>query len=334
MKLLRNHEIFISAVIFFSVSAAATVSAYLCYGIRFAKFTLLLCAVFILLYYISNRYRYKQLSDLALKINSILHDDSCILINDCSEGELSLLRAEIYKMTVRLREQSDLLKKDKLRLSDFLADVSHQIRTPLTSMNILVSLLEKPDLTLHRRLEITQELYELLSRIDWLITALLKISKLDAGTITFRKDNIPLAELISKASLPIQIPMELRGQELIVKAEGEICGDEAWNCEAVGNILKNCMEHTPEGGRITVHAAENTLYSEIIISDNGCGISKEDLPHIFERFYKGKSSDSGSFGIGLALARMIITGQNGTVKAESPAGGGARFTIRFYKCTI
>lgn len=334
MKLLRNHEIFILSVVFLFVSAAAAVSAYLYYGRKFGRFTLLLCFVFLLIYSISNRYRYKKLSELALKINDILHDDSCILINDCSEGELSLLRAEIYKMTVRLREQSDMLKKDKLRLSDFLADVSHQIRTPLTSMNILVSLLEKPDLTLHRRLEITQELYELLSRIDWLITALLKISKLDAGTITFRKDNIPLAELISKASQPIQIPMELRGQELIVKAEGEICGDEAWNCEAVGNILKNCMEHTPEGGRITVHAAENTLYSEIIISDNGCGIPKEDLPHIFERFYKGKSSDSGSFGIGLALARMIITGQNGTVKAESPAGGGARFTIRFYKCTI
>lgn len=333
MKLLRNHEIFVSAVVFFSVSAAAAVSAYIM-GREFGRFTLVLCVIFILLHLISNRYRYKQLSDLALKINNILHDDSCILINEYSEGELALLSTEIYKMTVRLREQSDLLKKDKLRLSDFLADVSHQIRTPLTSMNILVSLLEKPDLTLHRRLEITHEMYELLSRIEWLITALLKISKLDAGTITFRKDNISLAELISKASLPVQIPMELRGQELIVKAEGDICGDEAWNCEAVGNILKNCMEHTPEGGRITVCAAENTLYSEIIISDNGCGISKEDLPHIFERFYKGKSSGSGSFGIGLALARMIITGQNGTIKAESPAEGGARFTIRFYKCII
>lgn len=333
MKLLRNHEVFVSTMIFLVISAAVTVAAY-AKGEESGKFTLLLSVIFIALHLITNWYRYKRLAALAAEINRILHDDRCMFINKYSEGELGLLNTEIYKMTVRLREQSELLKEDKLRLSDFLADISHQIRTPLTAMNILVSLLEKPDLTLQRRREITRELYELLSRIDWLITALLKISKLDAGTITFRKDSISLAELISKASRPVQIPIELRGQELIIEAEGGFCGDEAWSCEALGNILKNCMEHTPEGGRITVRAEENTLYSEIVISDSGCGISKEDLPHIFERFYKGEGSDDGSFGIGLALARMIITGQNGTIKAESPAGGGARFTVRFYKCII
>ena len=128
--------------------------------------------------------------------------------------------------------------------------------------------------------------------------------------------------------------MELRGQELIIRAEGDFYRDLAWTSEAVGNIVKNCMEHTPDGGRIEINAAENALYSEIIIKDNGTGISSEDLPHIFERFYKGKDSDGKSFGIGLALSRMIITGQGGTVKAENRKPAGAMFTIRFYKGTV
>ena len=130
------------------------------------------------------------------------------------------------------------------------------------------------------------------------------------------------------------IPMELRGQALLIHADGAFHGDFSWTCEAIGNIVKNCMEHTPEGGRIEIDAAENALYSEIIIKDNGMGISPEDLPHIFERFYKGKDSDGKSFGIGLALSRMIITGQGGTVKAENRKPVGAMFTIRFYKGTV
>ena len=128
--------------------------------------------------------------------------------------------------------------------------------------------------------------------------------------------------------------MELREQELLVTTEGEFNGDVSWTCEALTNIIKNCMEHTPTHGNITINASENALYTEITITDNGCGISKEDLPHIFERFYKGKDSDDKSFGIGLALARMIITEQNGTVKAENNPEGGAKFTVRFYKGTV
>ena len=134
--------------------------------------------------------------------------------------------------------------------------------------------------------------------------------------------------------MTLLIPVELRRQELRIHADGAFRGDLSWTCEAIGNIVKNCMEHTPEGGRIEIDAAENALYSEIIIKDNGTGISPEDLPHIFERFYKGKDSDGKSFGIGLALSRMIITGQGGTVKAENRKPAGAMFTIRFYKGTV
>lgn len=333
MKLLRNREVFSVLMIMLIISGAAILYTH-SLDRKYCLLTLVLCSVFIVLYLVSTALRYRKLSSLTSEINSILHDESRMLINDFNEGELALLRAEIRKMTVRLREQSQLLKEDKIRLADFLADVSHQIRTPLTSLNLLVSFLEKPDLSPERRREIAHELSGLLRRIDWLITVLLKISRLDAGVVKFRSETIDMNEFISKASAPLQIPIEIHGQNLIIDADGSITADESWTCEAVGNILKNCMEHTPEGGSITVKATENSLYSEIIISDSGSGISEDDLPHIFERFYKGKDSDDSSFGIGLALARMIVTEQNGTIKAENSAEGGARFSMRFYKGTV
>ena len=134
--------------------------------------------------------------------------------------------------------------------------------------------------------------------------------------------------------MPLEIVIELRGQELSVSAEGGLTGDMVWTCEAVTNIVKNCSEHTPEGGCIRITAAENALYSEIIISDNGSGIAPEDLPYIFEGFYNGRGQSDKGFGIGLALARRIITEQNGIVKAENAPGGGAVFTLRFFKSTV
>ena len=157
---------------------------------------------------------------------------------------------------------------------------------------------------------------------------------LDAGTARFRAERTGLETLIQKSCAPLLIPIELRGQQLRIRADGDFSGDLAWTCEAVGNIVKNCMEHTPAGGTIEIIAQENALYSEIVIRDNGTGIPPEDLPHIFERFYKGKNTDGKSFGIGLALSRMIITGQGGTVNAANRKPAGAVFSIRFYKGTV
>ena len=235
-------------------------------------------------------------------------------------------------MTVRLREQQSALMAEKNQLSDSLADISHQIRTPLTTATLLVQGLRKPGLQEKERLARTRELLGLLSRIDWLIVTLLKISKLDAGSIQFNSQKVSLDSLLRDAAEPLQIPIELRNQALTIKAEGTFYGDPQWTKEAVSNIIKNCMEHTPDGGRITVSGTDNALYTEVEIADSGSGIPKEDLPHIFERFYKGKNSDDGSFGIGLNLARMIVTSQNGTLKAENR--NGAFFTMRFMKSTV
>lgn len=293
-----------------------------------------LSLLLVLIYYVSTYLRYKKINDLATDVNKLLHGDNSISLESYSEGELGILHSEIYKMTVRLREQQQKLVNDKIYLADSIADISHQIRTPLTSINLLVQFLSEPNLTEERRQKLTHELYGLLSRIDWLITTLLKISKLDAGTVQFKQEKVSMESLIHKSCSPLLVPIELRGQELVIIADGDFIGDIAWTCEAIGNIVKNCMEHTPEGGRIEIQASENALYAEILIKDNGTGIAQEDMPHIFERFYKGKDSDDKSFGVGLALSRMIITSQKGTVKAENRKPSGAMFSIRFYKGTV
>ena len=333
IKLLKNKEVRKALLWQLLLSAAACAVCFffdIRAGLTAAGLSLLLMLVFC----ISTYKRYQRISSLADDINQVLHGDSSIDFDSYSEGELSILHSEIYKMTVRLREQQQKLLSDKEYLADSLADISHQIRTPLTSINLLVERLSATGLTDECRHQLANELYELLGRIDWLITTLLKISKLDAGTVQFNKETVSLEMLINKSCAPLLIPIELRGQELIIRAEGDFYGDSAWTSEAVGNIVKNCMEHTPDGGRIEINAVETALYSEIVIKDNGTGISPEDLPHIFERFYKGKDSDGKSFGIGLALSRMIIAGQKGTVKAENRKNTGAMFTLRFYKGTV
>ena len=290
------------------------------------------CIIYTVIHAITNVRRYRAIARLSNSIDRILHGQDEILFTDSREGELAILTSEVTKMTVRLREQTDALAADKVRLTDAIADISHQLRTPLTSMNLTVSLLSEDGLSDERRLRLTRDLSRSLRRIDWLIDALLKISKIDAGTVGFRSERVSVAELIRRAAAPLMIPMELRGQEILVHADSEeYTGDMQWSVEAIGNILKNCVEHTPEGGSIEISSTENALFTEIVISDSGAGFTPGDIPHLFERFYRGKNADAASVGIGLALARTVITAQNGTVAASNGKNGGAQFTVRFYK---
>lgn len=333
MKFLRNPEI-TKSLFFYAVVTLVATSIAFTQSLSVGILVFVVCLVFTGAYLFSTYKRYGQIEKLSSQIDDILHGEAQTLIEDYTEGELGILQTEIQKMTVRLREQQHTLLDDKKYLADSLADISHQIKTPLTSINLLLSFLSEPELSEERKTKYIHELYGLLSRIEWLITVLLKISKLDAGTIQFKKETVSLDVLIKKATDPLLVPIELKEQTLSVNADGYFCGDTSWTIEAITNIIKNCMEHTPEGGKLDVTASENPIYSEIVIRDNGRGIDKKDLPHIFERFYKGKNSDGKSFGIGLALARMIITSQGGTVKAENNIGNGAKFTIRFYKRTV
>ena len=330
MSFLRNKEVRNECVLLITITVIAAVGTYL-WNPACGALILVVCFILNGVHLVNTYRRYQKIRELSSDINCILHEDTHISFEKYEEGELAILESEVQKMVVRLREQQSQLLADKKYLADSIADISHQIRTPLTSINLLVSFLSEPDITEEKRQKTIRELYELLSRIDWLITTLLKISKLDAGTIQLKKETIPMKNLIQESIEPLLIPIELRGQELQIEAQGQFVGDMNWTSEAIGNIVKNCMEHTPEGGVLRVQANENTLYQEIIIEDTGCGIAPEDLPHIFERFYKGKNSSDKSFGVGLALARGIINTQNGTIKVENKKVGGAKFTIRFYK---
>ena len=290
-----------------------------------------LCATFAVL----TARRYRRIAELSESLDRILHGADSVEIRDAAEGELSILSSEVRKMTVRLREQADYLARDRVRMSDALADISHQLRTPLTSMNLTVSLLSKSDLTTEERTRLMFELKQRLARIDWLVETLLKLSKIDAGTVAFRRDTVRVADLLRAAEAPLEVAMELRGQ-ILTTAVGEetFIGDLAWSAEAVGNLLKNCSEHTPAGGEISVTVRETALFCEILIHDSGKGFAKDEIPHLFDRFYRGSNAGPESVGIGLSLARTVIASQNGTISASNAPGGGALFTVRFYKGVV
>ena len=279
-------------------------------------------------------YRYKKLQKLSSDLDRLLISGTPLPIREYSEGELSILANQIQKMTLRLTESAEAIKSDKVYLADSLADISHQLRTPLTSMTLTTSMLREPNLSDERRMELTGELRRLLTRTDWLVETLLKLSKLDAGTVKLTQQKISVRKLIDRAAAPIAIPMDLRNQRLIIHCKEEaFTGDPIWTAEAIGNILKNCMEHTPEGGTITITAQETALYTQIEVEDTGAGFDAKDIPHLFERFYKGSNASENSYGIGLALARTVITAQNGTVQAAN-GSTGAKFVIKFYKQVI
>lgn len=334
MKIIRNPELKRELLIDLAITAAAALIAFLirpiC-GILALAVGLLLSGAHIA-YAVQ---RYHQMEALAERLDRILHGQDRVLIEDAAEGELSILNSELQKMTTRLQEQANMLTEDKKQLTEAIQDIFHQIRTPLTSMNLLASMLGEEDLPYDRRISMSRELRRQLERVQWLVEMLLKLSKIDAGTAQFRSEPVSVAELIEKAAQPLRIPMELREQSLTIRAtEEHFAGDLNWTAEALGNILKNCMEHTPVGGTITVTTEETALFTEIVVEDNGPGISKADLPYLFDRFYKGEGSSDDSVGIGLALSRSIVAAQSGTIKAENAPIGGARFTIRFYKSVI
>lgn len=281
-------------------------------------------------------WRYRRLAALAGQVDRFLHDPACLDFQRQEEGELAILEDEIWKMTVMLRGQADALKEERQYLCDAITDLSHQLRTPLTSLNLIQAMLSEPALSRERRQELFRSQEALLRRIDSLLAVLLKMARIDAGAVSFRREQVKLRRLAQQAAEPLAVPAELRGQQIVFHGDDEAAflGDLSWSAEAAANILKNCVEHTQRGGQIDVSWQENAVYAELCIEDNGPGIAPEDLPHILKRFYKGKNQGEESFGVGLAFARMIVTAQNGVLTAENRSQGGARFVMRFYKTVV
>ena len=336
MKLFRNPEIRKEILYYIVIYLAGAALAFWQFDSVAAGMVVLAGAVALILHLGLIGKRYKRIADMSEKMDSILHDDGEKLLQDCQEGELAILHTQLNKLVRRMREQADVLKQDKVFLADALADISHQLKTPLTSLQLLASFLQEDEVSPERRREIARDIITLLGRIDWLVYALLKMSRLDAGTSGLKEETVSVTELTEQAYQLVAVSMDLRDirWKCHVEPGCSFQGDLSWSVEAVGNILKNCMEYSESGGTITVEGTENPLYTELVIRDEGKGIAPEDLPHLFERFYRGKHNSTESVGIGLSLAQKIITQQNGTIQVRNGTKRGAVFTIRFYKSVI
>lgn len=330
----RNKEfkfMFITAAVF---TAALSVCGYAICGIA-AFFLILLLGIGITTgFVIITRRRYVAIDRLNSYLVRVLAGDEAPGILDQEEGELSLLKTNIYKATSTLNYQKDLLSKDKLELANAIADISHQLKTPLTSMMVMNDLLKTED-DEGKRMEFLKTQSNQLDRMNWLIQTLLKLSRIDAGTITMKPEEIHAEQLVKEVIRAFEIQMELKN----IKCTKHISDisfscDRNWTIESLQNIVKNCIEHMESGDELSISTSDTNIYKEIVIEDTGCGIAQEDLPHIFERFYKGKNAGKDSVGIGLALSKTIITGQHGDIIVKSTEGVGTKFFVRFYKTII
>ena len=293
-------------------------------------------AVFFLFYERIFAQRRNHVLKLCDDIDRILRSDDLIQFEAYREGELGVLSAEIHKMTIRLREQNSALLREKQFSKEALEDISHQIRTPLTSVMMVLGLMHSPDLTVKKRMEYLGTLYELLGHMKWLIETMLSLSRIEASAAKFAREPVSCRELIAKSVDAVSVAAELKGVEIRTEITDEpvFVGDLHYTQEAIVNLLKNAVEHTPAGGTVTVTAKGSNIAANLTISDNGEGIPENELPHIFERFYRSSEYTKNGFGIGLAFAKKVITSQEGSLKAANRKPHGAVFDIRFYKTTI
>lgn len=275
----------------------------------------------------------KKIENIINYIEEINKKNYNLKIEENTEDELSNLTNELYKITIMLKEQAELSKKDKNVLQMSLEDISHQIKTPLTSISIMLdNIKENPQMDLHTRQEFIYEISRQIEWINWLVISLLKLSKLDSNTVDFRHEEINAENLINNVIKNLAIPLDIKQQSVIVTGNNEtFIGDYNWELEALTNIVKNCIEHTPENKKIYINCEKNNFNTKIVIRDEGNGIDREDIKHIFERFYKGKNSSENSVGIGLALSKSIIEKDNGYILCTSEVGKGTTFEIKYIR---
>lgn len=276
----------------------------------------------------------RKISEITAYLEEINKGNYRLDISDNSEETLSILKNELYKTTVMLKETAENSMQAKVQLKDSLSDISHQLKTPLTSILILLdAILDDPDMEEATRNAFLRDMKREITGTKFLVEALLKLSRLDSNTTKFMRQEVNIEDILTEAVKNVEILGELRNVSVKVSGSSEkklLC-DFKWQVEALTNIIKNCMEHSEEYGEIRIQYAENSLYTEIKIQDFGTGIEPEDLPHIFERFYKGKNSSGDSVGIGLALAKAIIEKDNGYIQVDSEAGKGTKFQIRYFR---
>ena len=293
--------------------------------------SVILLLIIVNIYYHSRNQKIQEIIKYIEAINNKNYD---LKIAENTEDDLSNFRNELYKIAIMLKEQASQSINDKKALQTSLEDISHQLKTPLTSISIMLdNIRENPNMDEHTRQEFIYEISRQINWINWLVISLLKLSKLDSNTAVFVQKEIKVEDLINNVVKNLAIPIDIKQQNVIVNGSSDVMfvGDYNWQLEALTNIVKNCIEHTVENKNIYINWEENNFYTKIAIKDEGVGIDKKDVKHIFERFYKGKNSSENSVGIGLALAKSIIEKDNGYIICASELGRGTTFEIKYMK---
>ena len=285
-------------------------------------------------YFVINKSkRTKKINKIIELISKINKRNFDIDIEDYTEDELSILKQEVYKTSLMLRSEADNSLKDKLNLKDSLSDISHQLKTPLTSITIMIdNILDNEEMDSKTRRKFLINIKREIININFLVQNLLKLSKFDANVIKFNKDEVLIKDIVDEAIKKVSALSELKGVSIKVSGDNgsTIKCDFMWEVEALSNIIKNSIEHIEKDGFVEVNYTKNKVYSRILIRDNGVGINSEDLPYIFDRFYKGKNTSKDSVGIGLALSKSIIEKDNGSISVKSTPNIGTIFTIKYF----
>ena len=279
------------------------------------------------------RYQKEQdakITELERYCEEILEGNYALKLQDNEEGEFSILKNRVHDLTIMLKEQNDALQQQKLQMEQMIADISHQLKTPITSLNMIHEILYM-ELGEEQKIEFLDNMQKDLMKIEWLVKAVLNMAKLDSRTLVLEKEEVRACELSQEIQHYFAVFCEVHEKEIRVTGAEKLvfrC-DKKWTKEAIQNIIKNAMEHG--GKQVVLRWEENALYTMLRIEDDGDGIEKEDIPHIFERFYKAKHSKEDSLGLGLAFAKSIMEHQNGEIRVKSKKGIGTVFTLKFYK---
>lgn len=283
-----------------------------------------------------NKKKDQEIHEITKCIERINHKNYQLDIDDMDEDELSILKTEIYKTTILLKEAAENAVNEKLELKDSLSDISHQLKTPLTSILIILdNLIEDPNMDKEVREDFIKDIKREITNVSFLVQALLKLSKLDTDTINFNQSEVEVGTIIEKVKRNLMALSDLKNIGIVVNLHDNalILCDYKWQVEAITNIVKNCIEYANENTNVEIEVTENKVYTDIVIRDYGKCIDADDLPHIFERFYKGKNASLESVGIGLALAKTIIEKDNGAVFVES-SNNKTEFDIKYYKSIV
>lgn len=293
---------------------------------------LIICLVYLTIIINNDKRKEKEINEVIKIIEEINNKNYKFKMDEINEEDLSLLKNEIYKTTIMLNEISEISKKDKKELEESLEDISHQLKTPLTSILIMIdTLLDDEDMDQNTREDFLRNMKREVMNINFLVKSILKLSRLDTNTVKFISKKESVKEIINEAILNVSLLSDLKNVKIETNlSDSFINCDYKWQIEALTNILKNSVEHSYENNKVLIESSENNAFVKITIKDFGTGIAREDINHIFERFYKGKDSDYDSIGIGLALSKSIIEKQNGKISVES-SDDGTTFTIKYFK---